>query len=277
MARSLRLRVFAGPNGSGKTTIIEEVRKARVNGRPVDFGVYINADEIAKALGKGYDLTPFDLELGTEGFIAFANISGLLDKALTVERLAEGVRWTPKRVRSEPALPKDRVAQLIAQFLYDELLKAKRKFSFETVFSHPNKLELMKRAKAAGYKVYLYFVSTETPDINVQRVKEIRVKQGGHDVPRDKIIKRYDRTMGHLNEALGIAYHAYLWDNSRKESRLFCEMKRTEEDSNWRFQHDQIPIWFLQHYTALHPDDPMLASVQEEAMRHIMGMYDQEH
>lgn len=68
------------------------------------------------------------------------------------------------------------MAQLIAQFLYDELLTAKRNFSLETVFSHPNKLELMKRAKAMGYKVYLYFISTEDPAINVQRVKDIRVK-----------------------------------------------------------------------------------------------------
>jgi len=49
MARALRLRVSAGPNGSGKTTIIEAVRKAKVNGRPVDFGIYINADDIARA------------------------------------------------------------------------------------------------------------------------------------------------------------------------------------------------------------------------------------
>ncbi len=43
----MRLSVFAGPNGSGKTTIIDAVRKARVHGKAVDFGVYINADEIA--------------------------------------------------------------------------------------------------------------------------------------------------------------------------------------------------------------------------------------
>lgn len=277
MARSLRLRVFAGPNGSGKTTIIEEVRKARVNGRKVDFGVYINADEIAKALGKGYDLVPFELELGAERFLAFARGSGLLDKDLTVQRLQEGVHWSPDKVRAKPALPKDRVAQLIAQFLYDELLQAKRKFSFETVFSHPNKLELMRRAKAAGYKVYLYFVSTEDPAINVQRVKEIRVKQGGHDVPEDKIIGRYERTMMHLSEALSIAYHAYLWDNSKTVGRLFCELKRAEEEVTWTFRFDQIPVWFIQYYTSLHPEDSTLKSAEEEAMRHIMGAYDQEY
>lgn len=275
MAPSLRLRVFAGPNGSGKTTIIEEVRKARVNGRPVDFGAYINADEIAKALGKGYDLTPFELELGSVGFLEFAKSSGLLDKELTIERLAEGVRWTPKRVRCKPTLPKDRVAQLVAQFLYDELLKAKKKFSFETVFSHPNKLELMKRAKAAGYKVYLYFVSTEDPAINVQRVKEIRVKQGGHDVPKDKIISRWSRTMSNLPEALSIAYHAYLWDNSKHGSaQLFCEVKRAGTRATWNIQAELVPIWFLPYLLVSQEDGNKLSEVYMKAMKRYHGMED---
>ncbi len=271
MARSLRLRVFAGPNGSGKTTIIEQVRKARVNGRSVDFGVYINADEIAKALGKGYDLTPFELELGADRFVAFAEGSGLLDKELTVAHLAEGVRWTRKRVRSEPTLPEDRIAQLIAQFLYDELLKAKRKFSFETVFSHPNKLDLMKRAKAAGYKVYLYFVSTEDPAINVQRVKEIRVKQGGHDVPKDKIISRWSRTMMNLPEALSLAYHAYLWDNSKHGSaQLFCEVKRSDAGATWRID-PPVPMWFLPYLLVPQNDGNDLAAIYAEAMKRLHG------
>lgn len=272
MARSLRLRVFAGPNGSGKTTIINAVRKARVNGRPVDFGVYINADDIAKALGKGYDLTPFELELGAERFLAFAASSGLLDKEFTLELLSEGVRWTTDRVRSKPKLPKDRVAQLIAQFLYDELLTAKRKFSFETVFSHPNKLDLMKRAKAAGYKVYLYFVSTEDPAINVQRVKEIRVKQGGHDVPKEKIISRWNRTMANLPQALDIAYHAYLWDNSKHGSaQLFCEMKRTENGVVWDIQPTVLPIWFLPYLLVQQPDGGYLSEIYMKAMERYHG------
>lgn len=267
--------MFAGPNGSGKTTIIEEVRKARVNGRPVDFGAYINADEIAKALGKGYDLTPFELELGSVGFPEFAKSSGLLDKELTIEHLTEGVSWTPKRVRCMPTLPKDRVAQLVAQFLYDELLKAKKKFSFETVFSHPNKLELMKRAKAAGYKVYLYFVPTEDPAINVQRVKEIRVKQGGHDVPGDKIISRWSRTMNNLPEALSIAYHAYLWDNSKHGSaQLFCEVKRAGARATWNIQAELVPIWFLPYLLVPQEDGNKLSEVYMKAMKRYHGMED---
>ncbi len=277
MAGPLRLRVFAGPNGSGKTTIIDAVRKARVNGKAVDFGVYINADEIAKALTKGYDLSPLELDTGMEVFLVFAKGSGLVNKHLSLEMLSSGLIWKNDKVRSKPGLPKDRVAQLIAQFLYDELLKAKRKFSFETVFSHPGKLELMKRAKTLGYKVYLYFISTEDATINVQRVKEIRVKQGGHDVPTDKIISRYDRTMAHLNEAMAIAYHAYVWDNSKQgASTLFCEMKRPESGIVWSIQAEQVPIWFMEHFLSKHPDDSYLSDVYVDAMNHYMGLYDQQ-
>lgn len=272
MARWLRLRVFAGPNGSGKTTIINAVRKARVHGRPVDLGVYINADDIAKALVQGYDLSPFELELGAERFIAFAAGSGLLGKGFTLKDLEHGVVWTTDRVRSKSSLPKDRVAQLIAQFLYDELLATKRKFSFETVFSHPNKLELMERAKAAGYKVYLYFISTEDPAINVQRVKDIRVKQGGHDVPKEKIISRYHRTMANLPGALSIAYHAYLWDNSKHGSaQLFCEMKRTADGANWNIDPKMVPIWFLPYLLVEQPEGGNLTEEYVKAMERFRG------
>jgi predicted ABC-type ATPase len=39
-----RMRVFAGPNGSGKTTIINSLRSE------IGFGVYVNADDIEKLL-----------------------------------------------------------------------------------------------------------------------------------------------------------------------------------------------------------------------------------
>jgi len=50
-----RMRVFAGPNGSGKTTIFKEIlRNSKVN-----LGVYINADEIEMQL-KEYQTVDFN-------------------------------------------------------------------------------------------------------------------------------------------------------------------------------------------------------------------------
>lgn len=47
---ALRMRVFAGPNGSGKSTIIQAIHDYRINDIPIDFGIYVNADDIAESL-----------------------------------------------------------------------------------------------------------------------------------------------------------------------------------------------------------------------------------
>ena len=39
-----RMRVFAGPNGSGKTTIVKSLQSE------IPFGVYVNADDIESLL-----------------------------------------------------------------------------------------------------------------------------------------------------------------------------------------------------------------------------------
>src|SRR5690606_18543712 len=96
-----------------------------------------------------------------------------------------------------------------------KLLQKGEKFSFETVFSHHSKVDIIKQAKDNDYKVYLYFVSTEDPAINVYRVKEVRVKQqNGHDVEETKILERYNRSMDLLYEAAQYCYQVYFFDNS---------------------------------------------------------------
>ncbi len=41
---------------------------------------------------------------------------------------------------------------------------------------------MLKKANELGYKTYLYFIATESPKINISRVK-YRVSRGGHDAP----------------------------------------------------------------------------------------------
>lgn len=50
---------------------------------------------------------------------------------------------------------------------------------------------------------YLYYVATEYVEINIERVK-IRVVNGGHPVPEDKIRKRYTGSLGSLSKLLSI-------------------------------------------------------------------------
>lgn len=143
----------------------------------------------------------------------------------------------------------DRVAQIIARFLRREMLLRKRRFSFETVFSHPSNLDIMKEAAASGYKVYLYFVSTESPEINKYRVA-LRVKKGGHDVPADRIEDRYYRSLSLLKEAIGISYQVYCFDNSFNDQpfRLVSHGKLLGNDLVWD-EMGHTAKWFDKYYT----------------------------
>ena len=135
-----RLLVVAGPNGSGKSTLIQFLMKSGL-----DFGHYINADDIAR------------------------------ERGLTGDGGA-------------------REAQAVAAAEREECLRQRVDFSFETVMSHESKVDFMQRASAAGYTAALYFVATGDPLLNVERVRN-RVTLGGHDVPEDRIVARYHRTL----------------------------------------------------------------------------------
>lgn len=78
--------------------------------------------------------------------------------------------------------------------LREEYLLKKEGILFETVLSANDKLDYIKRAKAAGYFIRLFFVSTNHPPINAARIAH-RVLEGGHDVPISKIISRFTKSI----------------------------------------------------------------------------------
>ena len=95
----------------------------------------------------------------------------------------------------------------------NELIASHRGVAFETVFSTDEKVEFLRRAKALGYFVRVFYVGTRDPRINAARVAG-RVMQGGHTVPIEKIVSRYARSMANLSAALRIADRVYVYDNS---------------------------------------------------------------
>lgn len=54
---------------------------------------------------------------------------------------------------------------------------------------------------------------TDNPSINAKRVAQ-RVMEGGHDVPINKIISRYTRSLANCAVAARLAHRAYIYDNS---------------------------------------------------------------
>jgi predicted ABC-type ATPase len=152
------LLVIAGPNGSGKTTLTTRLRELGL-----DFGEYINADEIALTM--------------------------------------------------PPSADRDRLAQLEADRRRRVCLDERRSFSFETVMSHPSKIDEMREAKALGFKFVFYFIAVSDPQINLKRVQH-RVLNGGHDVPPDRVVARYYRTMALMPQAILLADNTFVFDNS---------------------------------------------------------------
>ena len=157
------LLIVAGPNGSGKTSLTQQLRADGL-----DLGYYINPDDIARQLVGDY--------------------------------------------REQVA-----AAQRIADRLREDCLERRQSFSFETVMSHPSKIDILQRARRLGYTNVLYFVCTESPALNIARVRQ-RVSQGGHDVPEERIVERYKRTLALLPEAIAACDRAVLYDNTYRAS-----------------------------------------------------------
>jgi len=149
---------FAGPNGSGKTTVTRSIST---------FGTYVNADDLKIEYGIS------DLEAAQQ-----------------------------------------------AEKLRNSLLDNGSDFSFETVLSTERNLLLLEKAKACGYEVQCIYVLTSDENINVARVKS-RCAAGGHDVPEDKIRKRYHRALALLPQLVNVCDKILIYDNSDKPSLIF--------------------------------------------------------
>ncbi|GHV05738.1 ATPase AAA [Clostridia bacterium] len=104
----------------------------------------------------------------------------------------------------------------------------KSSFTFETVLSTRSKLDFIKYAKSEGYLVTVIYVITSDSNINIERVAQ-RVLHGGHDVPKDKIISRYKKSMKLMFEVIRTAHEALIYDNSG-EKPVVVFAKHREED-----------------------------------------------
>ena len=232
-----RLRMFAGPNGSGKSTM-----KALL--RPDLLMRYINADDIEAAIrGNGFfDFTEWQIEASETEIRAFLSQSSLLDKANLREQAAN-LDLRNGKLFFEPGQINSYFASVLADWTRRQLVIRGRSFTFETVMSSPDKIEFLRHAQGLGFRTYLYFVATEDAEINVSRVAN-RVILGGHNVPTDKIISRYHRSLGLLSDAIAATDRAYVFDNSSSQIEFVAEF---ENGKLTELKTPNPPRWFEIH------------------------------
>lgn len=148
--------------------------------------------------------------------VALAGPNGAGKTTFYYSHLQEaGLRFIePDRLAAELELDPYEAARL-ADALREQLFRQGESFVFETVFSGPEegKLGFLSRAAEAGCNVVLCFVGIAGPEISDQRVA-MRVSQGGHDVPRSKLLSRFPRTLANLKAALRRLPHVWVFDNT---------------------------------------------------------------
>lgn len=234
-----RLRVFAGPNGSGKSTITEIVK------RYCDLGVYVNADEIKKRLDidKKIDFSRYKVDIDEKAFLEVLSSSSIVEKSNNKDLgktfyIKENCLFLKEGNSADGYF-----VSFIADYLRNELLLNGEKFSCETVMSHSSKVDFMRKAKDAGYKVYLYFIALRNPELNVLRVQN-RVAEGGHDVPEEKIIERYYKSLEQLYQAMNVADSAFIFDNSIGQHKMIAQLI----DKKLTIMVDYYPKWFEDYY-----------------------------
>lgn len=236
MSPTPRLRVFAGPNGSGKSTV-----KAMISERLL--GLYINPDDIEKEIRRFdfLNLQHYGIQTNQTEILSFFQQSPLIIKA-ELEDDVQALRFNDNKLIFVNVDINSYLASVAADFIRQKSLQSLTSFTFETVMSSPDKIELFKQAQSLGYRTYLYYIATDDPTINCSRVAH-RVKMGGHPVPQNKIISRYHRSLHLLREAVRHTHRAYIFDNSQDQMIWIAEITNGHD---LEFRSAYVPHWFSQ-------------------------------
>ena len=230
-----RLRMLAGPNGSGKSTLAAQLSSDYA----VNLYRFLNADLLfAEVVQSHRTACPFSIDNAElVQFVARSTYPREYKRPFESGEIyideEDYLHFSANGINSYSVA-------IVADFFKEQYLKHRISFSFETVFSHPAKIDILRRAQAAGFKTYMYFVATENPVINVNRIKE-RVALGGHDVPEEKTRSRYLRCMEQVRYALPYLNRAYFFDNSTEQSIYLAEY---ESEAGFTLHSELLPSWF---------------------------------
>ena len=233
-----RLRMFAGPNGSGKSTLKTYLPASLL-------GVYLNPDEIEQEIRQQglLDFAAYGVSTTGDDVIPFFSTSEFLKQA-GLSDVANRLTFADGRLDFSQVEVNSYLASVTSDLLRQKLLAQKLSVTFETVMSHPSKVDILIQAQAAGFRTYLYFVATDDSAINISRVRN-RVALKGHNVPEDKIVTRYQRSLNLLVNAIRYTNRTYIFDNSgdSKDGKQTWLAEITE-GKQLELKTDKIPAWF---------------------------------
>ena len=102
----------------------------------------------------------------------------------------------------------------------DRLARSKEDFAFESTLSGLTYLNRLKRWKAAGWRIEIVYLQISSPQLALRRIAA-RVKQGGHNVPRHDVLRRFTRSRNNFEKHYRLLADAWsVYDNSGRTPKL---------------------------------------------------------
>lgn len=89
-------------------------------------------------------------------------------------------------------------------------------FARESTLTAKFDFKIIAEARKRGYEIELVYIKLSSPDLALQRVAA-RVSRGGHDVPKDDIVRRYSKSLENLHKYRNIFDKVTIIDNSDKQ------------------------------------------------------------
>ncbi|MEO8373832.1 MAG: zeta toxin family protein [Sphingomonas bacterium] len=121
--------------------------------------------------------------------------------------------------------------QRIQQWL-EASIETYQTIGVETVLSSPKYRDLVLKARSRGFRVKMIYVLLRSAELQIERVR-VRVSEGGHDVPVDKIVDRRRRSFAELAWFATHVDDCFLFDNSTGEPALLAA--RMSRGPLWKF------------------------------------------
>jgi predicted ABC-type ATPase len=118
-----------------------------------------------------------------------------------------------------PELAAIAAARLVLREL-SRLADARLDFGFETTFSGLTYVRRIRAWQRAGYRVEMVYLRLRSPQLALRRIAA-RVRQGGHDVPRSDVVRRFARSWENFERVYRpLADSWTIYDNSGRAPRL---------------------------------------------------------
>ena len=101
----------------------------------------------------------------------------------------------------------------IGKSLLEQAIAGGHDYRFETTLGGLTIAQLLEKAARSGHRLRIWFCGLASPELHLRRVQS-RVALGGHDIPKDKIRERWNRSRENLVRLLPLIDHLRVYDNS---------------------------------------------------------------